>query len=402
MRNCYLFGAGVNAYGVMKFFGDIFKGVIDNNPGKLGTSFGGLTIISFQDFLSRWEGETVVVAAYSKSESIVKQLNENGIHDIYVAPLMQNGFWKNYKEIIDEYRLLSEKNVRLLGNNLFSRGLSEALYKLGFKGNISILSSDEHGAMENVDKIFLTESHLPKYSTISRKYIDLTLQRWRHRPELEIYRNIHKGKRCFIIGNGPSLRIEDLDLLRQYNDICFGSNMIYQAYKRTVWRPDYYVLADYIGWKKVNEYDTAVFLQSKKTFIAEFYFNEYSLPQNVVQFNLFPFKDNRGFSGDIADYVYSGGTVTYAAMQIAVYMGFEKIYLLGCDCGNDHFYGKRENSYVSTSDRSWDATTFNVSYWLAAYRIAKDYADSHGIKIYNATRGGALEIFERVDFDSLF
>ena len=37
-----------------------------------------------------------------------------------------------------------------------------------------------------------------------------------------------------------------------------------------------------------------------------------------------------------------------------------------------------------------------------AYKIAKKYAETHGIKIYNATRGGEMEVFERVDFDSLF
>ena len=39
---------------------------------------------------------------------------------------------------------------------------------------------------------------------------------------------------------------------------------------------------------------------------------------------------------------------------------------------------------------------------LKAYQKAKQYAETHGIKIYNATRGGKLEVFERVDFDSLF
>ena len=36
-----------------------------------------------------------------------------------------------------------------------------------------------------------------------------------------------------------------------------------------------------------------------------------------------------------------------------------------------------------------------------AFQSAKLYAENHGIKIYNATRGGKLEIFERADFDLL-
>jgi hypothetical protein len=33
---------------------------------------------------------------------------------------------------------------------------------------------------------------------------------------------------------------------------------------------------------------------------------------------------------------------------------------------------------------------------LYAYRVAKKYADKHHIRIYNATRGGHLDVFDRV------
>ena len=38
---------------------------------------------------------------------------------------------------------------------------------------------------------------------------------------------------------------------------------------------------------------------------------------------------------------------------------------------------------------------------IDAYKVAKQYADDHNIKIYNATRGGKLEVFERVDLDDI-
>ena len=37
-----------------------------------------------------------------------------------------------------------------------------------------------------------------------------------------------------------------------------------------------------------------------------------------------------------------------------------------------------------------------------AYQKAETYSRKHGFRIYNATRGGRLEAFERVDFDGLF
>ena len=37
-----------------------------------------------------------------------------------------------------------------------------------------------------------------------------------------------------------------------------------------------------------------------------------------------------------------------------------------------------------------------------AFEVAKQYADSHEIKIYNDTRGGKLEVFERKNLDEVF
>ena len=89
-------------------------------------------------------------------------------------------------------------------------------------------------------------------------------------------------------------------------------------------------------------------------------------------------------------------------MQLAAYMGVKEIYLLGVD----FTYGGQEKNVEYThfygTDKSGNASIGYVKHVALAYQSAKEYADSHGIKIYNATRGGKLEIFERVDFDSLF
>ena len=92
-------------------------------------------------------------------------------------------------------------------------------------------------------------------------------------------------------------------------------------------------------------------------------------------------------------------TVVYACLQWAVYLGFKEIYLLGCDFNfsknfdspDDHFYQKVEQHY-----------TFNYKIVEKSYENAQTYAHTHGIMIYNATRGGKLEVFPRVDFDKLF
>ena len=123
-------------------------------------------------------------------------------------------------------------------------------------------------------------------------------------------------------------------------------------------------------------------------------------------------KDEIDFSEDVARYVANSKTVVYTAIQFAVYMGIREIYLIGVDHHfhisqndkgeivvdptvkdyfSDAYNQDKANLYVPNTDRS-----------TLTFMAARKYADAHGIKIYNATRGGKLEVFERVDLDSLF
>ena len=104
------------------------------------------------------------------------------------------------------------------------------------------------------------------------------------------------------------------------------------------------------------------------------------------------------FTEDFARKSFWGKTIVYeGALQLAVYMGFSEIYLLGTDCCQ---YDGEKQHFVS--NYSIEKSILHIDDMFLAYQSAKKYADAHGIKIFNATRGGDLEIFERVDFDKLF
>ena len=79
-------------------------------------------------------------------------------------------------------------------------------------------------------------------------------------------------------------------------------------------------------------------------------------------------------------------------------MGFAEIYLLGTDCN----YSNSMNHHFKNYDVVDPSFSLASEKMMSAYKIAKKYADSRQIKIYNATRGGMLEVFERVDLDTLF
>ena len=121
------------------------------------------------------------------------------------------------------------------------------------------------------------------------------------------------------------------------------------------------------------------------------------------------------FSEDITDKVYASGTVTYTSIQFACYMGFSELYLLGFD--HNYSLTRQEDGSFETKDvenYSGNLKEFNsvlesspdefveLYRMNAAYTSALRYCRDHGVGIYNATRGGHLEFFERVDFDRLF
>ena len=215
-----------------------------------------------------------------------------------------------------------------------------------------------------------------------------------------------QGKRCFIIGNGPSLRADDLDEL--VNEDCFGMNYIFKLFDQTKWRPKYYITQDKYGIS-VSQINN---LNLKNLFIGSYYFRK-NKPDNINAI-CFNHKSIRGkkefkFSSECSNVIYDSGTVTYSALQLAAYMGYLKIYLLGMDTDFPNILtadGKVEIRQNKSSHFYNDSDPDNIIYSeysiLKGYTCAKEYCDVHNIKIYNATRGGKLEVFERIDFDSLF
>ncbi|MDR0920373.1 MAG: DUF115 domain-containing protein [Oscillospiraceae bacterium] len=217
-------------------------------------------------------------------------------------------------------------------------------------------------------------------------------------------KNKHDGEECFIICNGPSLKPEDLQVLHEKNIPCFGLNGISNVFEKTDWRPNYYVTSNPIYLKKLEEISKTVkcpkfiLLNSAETV------NNMYIDENVLFFyvNRLEFSLHRLTKPTIGTEIYNLSpthTITHCALQIAIYMGFKKIYLLGLDNNFKNSKGEVVHFYKRVSNPS-----FVIDYDLIndEYQAAKDYAENNGIEIYNATRGGELEVFERVNFDKLF
>jgi hypothetical protein len=248
------------------------------------------------------------------------------------------------------------------------------------------------------------------------------------RPEIAKLKNTYKGKRGFIIGNGPSLRLEDLEKLHSNNELSFASNKICRAYSQTNWRPTFYstmasVFYDDLNTIKQAEAKIRILPNPEQWYLGDC--DEYKKSvrngtDDVLFYNICGGGDLQTvlFSEDISKAIYRSATITYSLLQIAVYVGCEIVYLLGVDNtpGDIHstagVYIKQKSHFYDETESDFEQVRKNVKISpnaeeqqvcaVSVFKVANNYAKQNNIKIYNATRGGALEVFERVNYDELF
>ena len=215
----------------------------------------------------------------------------------------------------------------------------------------------------------------------------------------------HKDERCFIVCTGPSLTVDDVEALK--GEYTFALNSITKIFQRTDWRPTYYVIEDMDVYLSLE--DELLSAKLENCFASDLLID---MLKPKVDFIAYPFdrlnhsimryrpsmKPHMAFSGNAYAIVYGAFTVVYSVLQLAKYMGFTKIYLIGCDC--DYSGEKKHFEDYDCTGKKWEIMDEEQK-MILTYQVAKKYADAHGIKIYNATRGGKLEVFERVDLDEV-
>ncbi len=233
-------------------------------------------------------------------------------------------------------------------------------------------------------------------------------------------KNLHAGKRCFIIGNGPSVKDQDIRLLQNDVKLCVNQFYHHPLFKEVP--PDFWVQADPLICQKKDQYlqplldaiesnqvVTKLFfpLQCRvrtegSTFLDIFYFKYDYAHKGICR--------KIDFCGEIPPY---GENVLLVCLMLAFYLGCSPIYILGAehswwswqkdgyrDRQTPHFYDSRS---MPASDRySYEYIQTTIFAQKFQYLRLKQYALKNGFSIFNATKGGELEIFDRVDFEELF
>ena len=243
---------------------------------------------------------------------------------------------------------------------------------------------------------------------------------------LRSLRNIHRGRRAFIIGNGPSLRVSDLTLLK--DEITFASNKIYLAFDQTEWRPTYYSVTDRLVAK--NNREIIQGLGVRKVFsdqVREYFSGDPAIvwiKESARNMAVLAYCDGAGppaearFSRNALVCVDGGWSVVYAQLQLAYYMGIREVVLIGLDFSflvPEKRVETHVRGYGLQIEGQGEVNHFHPQYrkageaWsmprLDCMRLAFEAAErlfrSEGGRVVNASRKTQLEVFERRQFEDI-
>jgi len=220
--------------------------------------------------------------------------------------------------------------------------------------------------------------------------------------------------RVFVVGNGPSLKKTDLALLKDEITIGFNGIFLHNSFVPTIHIvEDHLVAEDRV--EEIRKMQCPV-----KIYPA---YLSYCLPEqsNTIFLNHLPrrsFPVDTDFSDCAEEVTYTGGTVTYTGLQVAASLGFKEIILIGVDASYKVENVERSTDYGTgvLESKADDINHFDPSYFgkgfrwhdpnvhtmLQAYRKVRNYAERTGKRVVNATIGGELEVFPRVNYWDLF
>ena len=223
---------------------------------------------------------------------------------------------------------------------------------------------------------------------------------------LQSLRDVHAGQRCFIIGNGPSLRRTELSLLK--DEFTFGLNRIYLLFPELGFQTSCLVSVNELVLEQCAGEIKGLSIPKYITWRARKWFRR-------APGTLFLDTDYTGaedFSGDACGRLFEGFTVTYVALQLAFHMGFTDVLLVGVD----HSFTTRGQANSTVISTGADPNHFAANYfgpgfrWQLpdldgserAYRLAQAAYQRAGRQVRDATVGGKLDIFPKVPYASLF
>lgn len=281
-------------------------------------------------------------------------------------------------------------------------------------------------------------SYAKKYDPNAKQYIKDNVK-WKDR---------YKGKRCFVLGNGPSLKSLDLSKLEnEYVFVCNSFSNI-EGWKKA--KPNFYFSGDLGSWQEDDEIDEYLisYIYPYVGQDMDFFFNlsgirllkKYKLDQSIRANYYIGVDKIYNYSKYECPIEYTKASPGFCstipiAISWALYMGFDQIYLHGID--SDFIYTYFAARKDKNKDSMWryaygadkipkepikithcipggqmggafdppgyeEWVCYNESMRFKLYRILDSYAKKQGTRIYNCSSHSFVTIFPFVDVNEVY
>jgi len=241
------------------------------------------------------------------------------------------------------------------------------------------------------------------------KHAPYNIQKAIETHSVKKFKDIHKGEPCFVVGNGPSMTVADLDKIHALGVKSFACNKIFKIFDETEWRPDYYFVSDSKIVKEIDFEKTGLekkYMFFPRKFKADVPFgNFYHILDHA-------WKTHGDFSTDAHKGIYRCETIIAEAIQMAYYMGFQKVYIVGVDFNYNMqnvdkkaltFENGENNYFIKNYAKKGEVLNLpDQQANILGFEAARKGFEENGREIYNATRGGKLEVFVRKKLDEVF
>jgi hypothetical protein len=217
--------------------------------------------------------------------------------------------------------------------------------------------------------------------------------------------NAYAGRRGFIIGNGPSLKNTDLTKLK--DECTIGMNRIYLLFPELGFPTTFYLSVNDL----VVEQCAADIQALQMPRFVSWRSRNVLHPEPNLYF-LHTTYTGPKFARNIAGRLWEGATVTYVALQLAYFLGFDPVVLIGVD----HSFTTQGKPNTTVTSRGDDPNHFSPAYfgkgfrWQLpdldtsekAYCMAREAYKKDGRQVLDATVGGKLAVFKKIDYEGLF
>jgi hypothetical protein len=200
----------------------------------------------------------------------------------------------------------------------------------------------------------------------------------------------------------------NLELLGE--EYTFGMNRIYLNFERSSFRPTYLVTVNELileQWaNEISVLDMPKFLNwNRRSFYGD--------PDSKTTYIKSKMTLTDSFQYDLTLPVVVGATVTFVALQLAYYMGFQKVYLIGLD---HNYKDKGIPSKTETRSPEYDESHFHAQYFPKGFKwqlpdllrseiefdIAQKAFEKDSREVLDATIGGKCQVFKKIDYETLF